>query len=297
MELQSKSTNPRVLLIWLKASATIYARLSRNIIREISPYFNPFPTLVWVNEDNILLCDLGSKRILPPRRFKNRYQKTFIQRNEGSRWTLLDANRVIISGGGCEVSAGLRYYTVGEPWTSAYVLCTTGQEARVLPTMLSGHCDHGLIVWKDAVLVFGSSSRPEGVKCESLQLTASQWTFLPELYQPRWDFTPVIWQEAVFLCGGMCSLIEMFNGVTINVLKLNLLQFGKAVACTQGENLLILTSKHLTTLSKSRKLTNMGHGRISINARANPVCYGGVIYQFYGKELHMFSATEGEELL
>lgn len=178
---------------------TPYTPLSRNIIREVSVYFLRVPTLLWVNEDHMLFFDLGHMRISPPiHYFNTRIQKTVIQKDEGSRWALVDSHRVVMCGGGGEIRAGLGSYVMGKAWSSAYLLYTTSSEEQVLPNMLSGHCDHGIVVWKGTVLVFGLSTSSEGRKCERLALRDSQWTNLP---LTRWDFIPVVWQEAVFLCG------------------------------------------------------------------------------------------------
>lgn len=296
MELRPQpSINPRVLLSWTRKHAALYSLLSRNIIREVSTYFQRFPTLLWINEDHMLLFDLGLMRILPAIRFKNRIHNAAIQKNQSSRWVLVDSNRVAICGGGGEVTAGLNGYAVGSVWNSAYMLYTTRSEGQVLPSMLSGHCDHGIVAWKGAILVFGSSSPQECRKCERLDLKASKWTSLPLMNRARWDFTPAVWQEAVFLCGGHTYAIEVYNGFTMSLLQVNLPQKGKALVCTKGDNLLILSSKNLTTLTKTRSLFIEEHKRIQFNARTSPVCFGNVIYQFCDKQLRMFSATRGEE--
>ena len=81
-----------------------------------------------------------------------------------------------------------------------------------LPDMLNGRYAHGIVVWKRAVHVFGSWLRNEGQLCESFDITA--WTALPKMFHMRAYFTPVVWQEAVYLCGGHINTIEVYDGVS-----------------------------------------------------------------------------------
>ena len=123
---------------------------------------------------------------------------------------------------------------------SAHIITRSGS-VQDLPNMLNGHANHGIVVWHGGALVFGSSAKPGGRKCERFGLTETRWELLPELNRARCGFTPAVWRNAVSLCGGGPPSIEVFNGHSMSLLSLKLRDIGEMKACTSNNCLYIFT--------------------------------------------------------
>jgi hypothetical protein len=108
-------------------------------------------------------------------------------------------------------------------------------------------------VWKGAVHVFGSRTAIDGKKCERLGLAEDcEWESLPILSSNRYCFNPVVWQGAIYLCGGWCNFIEVWDGQAFTkLLEPQIPQIYDSVAsCTDGKKLHVFGLTRQVVLSK-----------------------------------------------
>lgn len=230
--------------------------------------------IYWVTSREIRSFDVSTLQSSPQVQLNSA-----IQANTNSRWAVVDANRLVLCGGGnCEL------YVVLTLFNTAYFLSRTGS-VQVLPYMKYGHNSPGVIVWKQQVLVFGSY-HGEGRECEGLSLAASHWRSLPQLHARRYGFTPAIWQKAVYLCGGLCShTIEVYDGVSIRLLVLTLPEDSCTMACVSGDLLVVFNDHYLSILSKPETgddpviAVKPRQGEWA-QSQTHPLLWEGVVYYF-----------------
>ena len=91
---QTAQQHPRILLMWTKARVQVFSRLSRNILAEVCPYLDSFPSLCWVSRTNFVLYELLTSQAFQPTPLS-----TPIKVNIGSRWAVIDSSRVAVCGG------------------------------------------------------------------------------------------------------------------------------------------------------------------------------------------------------
>lgn len=266
-------SNPGVILVWMRRTSAPMSRLSGNITREIYTYLQPLLCLPWVNSHQIRYYDFQRQTILEPVPLKSAIQASW-----NSRWAVIDIDRLVLCGGNEVLD---RFSVRGRQRTS----CTATAEC-ILPDMLEGHSCCGLIVWKCTVQVFGSLIGKAVARCESLDLREpSQWEQLPDMHQARAKFTPTLWKEAIYLCGGHHNnTLEVFDGHRMQLLGLRLPESGKSLSCIGRNSLLVLTSNYLTILSS--KASNIHtriikHSPTTVFAFTEPVCYREEMYCFY----------------
>jgi len=140
---------------------------------------------------------------------------------------------------------------------SAYTITRAAGIVQDLPNMLNGHASHGTVAWRGGVLVFCSSAEQGERKCERLGLKEMSWELLPELNQPRHDFTPAVWRNAVYLCGGGPPSIEVFDGHSMQVLSLELMDKGEMWTCASDSSLYIFSTNHVSTVFKPADSTTL----------------------------------------
>lgn len=59
------------------------------------------------------------------------------------------------------------------------------------------------MVWRGIVYVFGSYVGEAGDKCECVRVDGEgKWKRIPSMQAMRALFTPVLWRQAIYLCGG-----------------------------------------------------------------------------------------------
>lgn len=237
--------------------------------------------LYWITEKSIQSFDVRTEHLRPPVQLS-----TTIQADLNSRWAVVDNARVVLCGGGqAETKESLARSGHMEPRKTAYMLGTTGK-VEALPDLKYGHESPGVIVWKNAVLVFGSQRGPGGRKCESLTLTGFSWETLTEMHKRRHGFTPAIWRNEVYLCGGAhnCT-VEVFDGVSIKVLEIRFPEGIQCMACVRGDTLVVLSVNYQFVLSRTQgneapiyhHKTRRGKGAQSYTL---PVLWNEVIYSF-----------------
>ena len=162
--------------------------------------------------------------------------------------------------------------------------------------MQLGRSSLGVIVWKSAVYVFGSCYGPATSKCERLKLACSQekWAFIEDMAKARAYFTPVLWQEEVYLCGGyQNSTIEVCNGTNIRLIAVTLPEPGKALCCIAGETLLVLSSNYLTKVNTQGEVVAKLHPGCYFVPMTCPMLAAGCLYHSDNGKMQMFSAEDG----
>lgn len=156
-------------------------------------------------------------------------------------------------------------------------------------------------------MAFGSYSEQTGRECEGLQLGDSHWETLPKMHKSRYSFTPALWLEAVYLCGGWNRTVEVFDGVSMRLLDISLPEGTGSMACAYGNKLLVFTRKYFVTLSK---LENDQEFDVSVKRResegthsfASPIQWNGVMICFgyplpQGPErIYKYSTENGNSL-
>lgn len=260
-------------------------------------FSQPEPTeLYWVSESSIQWFDVCASQLYPQVELSSQ-----VRVSRSSSWAVVDKKTVVLCGG-----TALPFDPFSEVWKSAYLLSKSGK-VQTLPDMNFGHGSPGLVVWNGKVLVFGSHSKPAEKECEGLRLTASVWEILSPMHKQRCTFTATVWQEAVYLCGGpFNTTIEKFDGFSMQLLELSLLEGTASMACVKGNTLLIFTNGYLVTLSKSENNSlsviaqkRQGQGA---NPWTPPLFWNDVVYSFGistdsdAEKVFMYSALIGNSL-
>lgn len=283
MDETAETPDPRVLLLWAKRYANLFIPLSHNISREVASYLIPLDSvLIVVTKSSLRIINVqgvSCTSIIP--------LKIEIRVDGDSAWTTLGSDKLVVCGG----SGGK---------LSAYLLDRKGGVEQ-LPNMAYGRSSPGIIEWEEAVLVFGTYMGNGNRKCEKFVLACKQWSGLPDMNEPRSYFRPAKWQKAVYLCGGYCLQIEVFDGVSMNSLELRLPESARTLACTYDDKLLILTTSYYITLSKSADsatpvMISEGRQFARISTCHNPVLWKQVVYIHCEGELIKCSAEDGHKL-
>lgn len=280
-------TNAGVLLVWLHYKTLLFSPLSRNILREICEYLASL-SLVWVSEDKLSYLNIQALQ------WESSIYLAEALPIASASWVLLDEGRLMVCGGE-EEDGGLAL-------KNAYEIRCNGTIRRI-HDMIFGRTYCGMVIWKKTVHVFGSFQSPEeGSTCECLNLPlteSSEWTHIGDMSKPRSMFTPVVWRNAVFLCGGfpLNNTVEVFDGHFMQLLELN--EGGNAVSCVSGDTLLILTGNYLSVISaigdkyavESRK-----HLPCSVCPRAGAKLVQDTIFSLYSNQIVRHSAADGQRL-
>ena len=254
--------------------------------------------IYWVTGKSVQCFDVRTSQLHPPVQLR-----TPILADENSRWAVVDSGRVVLCGGGKgDTSESLVISGYSKPRKTAYLLSKTG-EVETLPELQYGHQSPGVIAWNGRVLVFGSSRGPGGRQCEALVLTGQTWEAFAEMHKKRFEFTPAIWRDSVYLCGGARNrTVEVFDGVSLQLLEFRFPEGIQCMACAHGETLLVVTVNYLIVLSR----TGSGSEPDSVlKARRGagsqtftpPVVWNEVIYSFdEDGDVCKYSAETGASL-
>ena len=168
--------------------------------------------------------------------------------------------------------------------------------------MLHGRNAGGVVMWQGDAYVFGSC-RGSGVSTgESIALPQGQWRSLPNMHKPRFSFTPTIWRNSIYLCGGWeCDSAEVFDGISMRLLTLKLPETGRTLSCLHGSSLLLFTYNYLTVLSLHAdsdevQVTSKQHSKYYPDSNTSPVLRGDLFFFHFGKVCRC-SAEDGEPLI
>jgi len=116
------------------------------------------------------------------------------------------------------------------------------------PDLLFPHTCGGLVVWRRAVHIFGGCEH--ATKGERLSLSLSHWALLPpmQIFQP--ECSPVVWQDAIYICGN--SMIEVYDGAHFKALYFQMRGHIEGCAVVK-EELVVVMSRHTMAISSSKK--------------------------------------------
>ena len=283
--------HPRTGLVWLKSVSTLYTALSSNVVREICWYLQPFTLLAWVTETTIAAFDFDHMCLLPSSPLSSP-----IQSDWNSRWCVLDSERLILCGGSNECNSHL---VLSEAWKTAYLIHRNGH-VRPLPLMQYGHFSCGVVTWKGNPHVFGSFGGYGGNKAENIDINAENWEFSGEMNKTRSSFTPVIWRNSVFLCGGYRNeTIETYNGTEFCLLSVKLPEGTNTLVCVIDDSIVILTGNYLTTLSKPTDeflKTEKKHRTCPLYLYQAPMVFRGAMVNVTEDRVLRYSLETGELL-
>jgi len=286
---RSKVPNSRkaiVFLMWARSTTALFSPLSRNLAREINSYVTSLD-FVWVYEDKLENLNPRTLQWDSPVRLTSTVPLV------SASWALVDENKVMVCGGSDGQSV-LKH---------AYEICCNGNVRRI-KDMTLGRAQCGIVAWKQALYVFGSFfyGFEGGKTCETLSLsmtTTSEWVQIGDMSKPRAQFTPVVWRNGIFLCGGTPSnnTVAVFDGNFVLLLELK--DGGSAVSFAQSENLVILTGSFISVLS-------VGKSGYTVECRRRPcspvlnrsgvLLVGEVVVTLFKSQLLLHSAVDGHYL-
>ena len=161
---------------------------------------------------------------------------------------------------------------------TALLLHMTG-EVESLPDMLFPHNNPGLVMWHRAIHVFGSYAGPGTTKSELMSINGTRtWSQLPDLHSARALFTPVVFLNSIYLCGGYKNnSIECFTGTEMRLLDIHLPEHEVAITCVCGEFMVILQSGYFIYLflnsENQLQMTTKPIQPYNYHAYSNPVFY------------------------
>jgi len=245
--------------------------------------------IYWVTKDSIQCFNARTQQLHSPARLSSP-----IPDDGDNRWAVVSKDQVVVCGGGSKMYAG------PEVWNRAFLLNVTGK-VQALPNMNFGHSGPGFIVKNGIAFVFGSTYGLGGQQCEALKITGVQgWGVLPQMHKPRSGFTPAAWQQALYLCGGLNNpTVEVFDGVTMQLLSFSLPSSSGSIACVRGDTLLVLTADHFVVFAKAgEKLTGVATERRGCcYTYTLPVLSNDTIFSPFGGEVYRYSAQSGNRII
>jgi len=281
----------RVQIIWARKLVPVFTRLSTNIAREICLFLPSQLTLACIDKDNVCFFDFQTLQLMSPVSL-TRSICTF-----NASWATVDADRVIVCEGGDNGN------THSEKVLHTALLLHRSGRVEDLTDMKFPHNNSGVIAWRGRIHVFGSYCGPGGEKCERLPLfpVGSAWEQLPDMQFRRALFTPVVWNSAVYLCGGYeNSSIEAFNGETMQLLSISLPQrdASPSLACLKNTTLLVFTSNFLVKISMQGTDFTLTTNTLEIpnccTVYTNPVYWKNVVFNCeLGNVVNKYSASDG----
>lgn len=188
---------------------------------------------------------------------------------------------------------------MSEAWKSAYIVHRSGL-VKELKDMIYGRFSCGVVVWKKAVYVFGSFGGDGANKAEKGNLGGKEWKLVGEMHRPRSSFTPAVWLDSAFLCGGYRNnTIEAFDGEAIRLLDLQLPEGTNTLCCLHSSSLAVMTSHYLVLLSKRGTEVEKEEKRHSICALylyQAPVLFGEALVNVTEDKVLKYSIETGESL-
>lgn len=271
---------PGISLLWAHQQRSVFSALSLNTLREICAYLPPPYHLALVFNSSLSYFDCSTQTMRPAVTLDREFDST------NSRWVAVDTNRVVLCGGG----------DGNEAWKTAYMLYANGS-TLALPDMLHGHRSCGLTLWCRSIYVFGSFVSEGATKSECFSLREQFWSSLPDMQTNRSCFTPVVWQSAVYLCGGnQNNTVEVWDGHCMTLLDFLLPVKGNTVGCVQRDEMLLVNGDTLLVLSKPQGsrppvvVTRQAFPNL-LASSPSPILYQGTIFHLYGQELKKFSVN------
>lgn len=256
--------DPRICLYWTRQQSTSISRLNFNITREICAYLPPVTQLVWVTKNSFMAFDIARMTTLPAVRLDS-----LVNINRESRWTMVGCDSVAVCG-------------CGKMWEKCYFLQSTGK-VQMLPRTQFDHQACGIIMWREAIHVFGSYSYKGRDKGERLYLKSREenWTPLEDMKDRRSFFTPVKWQSEVYLCGGWNNTtVEIYDGLHLRPAPISLPEGSPSICCVMGQRIFILTHNFLVTVTSPAQVSIKRHGLCGIYPYISPVLHNNVVFSF-----------------
>ena len=118
----------------------------------------------------------------------------------------------------------------------------------------------------------------------------------------RSRFTPVQLENCIYLCGGLYNhTVEVFHGVTMSCLSVELPEAGPTLACVYQNTLLIITATSRVVLTREKSsgevvMSTQEHRITSFPVCSNPVICNGVVFNVEGNKVSMYSAIDGARI-
>ena len=293
-----KHEDPQIRLLWARQYSPLFSPLNLNILREICAYYPPPYRLALLYANSLRYFNFSDQQMSEAVTLK-----TPIQANDQSRWAAVNDNCWVLCGGMGELHSSTQETGAGEGWRTAYLIYKSGIVQR-LPDMACGHGNCGVVVWRAAVHVFGSSDLSAEKICERYDLfSAGRWQSLSNMCMGRCAFTPTPWRSVIYLCGGARNcLIEVFDGRSMRKLPLRLPEASGVVSWTHGNCLRVLSRNYICTLTAMPgvsvpTLDIQSHESSQNYPYQSPALYNDVIYCVnYPGTVYMYSATHGNKL-
>ena len=178
----------QVRLLWLHSESTAYHLLSRNVVREVCTYLQGHTALAFFTDANIEIHHLTTQTV---RKAKPSKVVKFCV-------TTHMTFREIICVGAYPKSTSV-----------SSVDLTTSTVTKEASMQVSRACP-GIINVRGHIYVFGGLIDGEDVlRCEKFSIKARQWTFIPDMDEPRIYFTPAVHLCFIYLC-------SLFEGESIS---------------------------------------------------------------------------------
>ena len=245
-----------------------------------------------------LLCTLGSDRL-------SLYDFTYCQwskavtlhtqlvLDEGSRWTTVDASRVFVCG---KTLAATNDEALAQ---RAYFVFRTG-EVQTLPNMLRGHDSPGVVLWRQSAFVFGgffAASEEAGKSSESLCMDTLVWKQGPSMQERRYNFNPVVWREAIYLCGGWTAAVEVCDGISVKALQVSLPEcIVGTLSFVRGTELAVISETYLTLIAPDLTCRHLPRLKSDPFSQCAPVLNGDYLYCECLGKIRKYSPVSGERI-
>ena len=276
----SDPTHEKVQFLWTRSQPCPLHSLSPNVLREICLY---------VGEDCAFVPDLSlqSISVYDVKTRTVRVKQVSIPCMEGASYCFLESTTLLIAGG------SFRGRCIGEAFM------VRNWVVEELSRMRVGRENSGICAWHGVAYVFGGYNH----SCEKFE--DRKWQALPDMKQPRSQFTPVLHSTEVWLpclralaLESFCLVTERFQTLPHDMPKND---FNPSVAfMTENKTLVVLSQSGFYYMYKENYPQKAVRGRyrhdeIEICAPAPAIYYRKQAY-FRGKYNVMRFSLETERL-
>ena len=178
----ASSVTTQVCLMWVYR--TIRPVLSVNVLREIAQYVRESYRLIGAMGSEVTVYALSGR--------KSEARNVAMECSDGTRYCWVSENQAMFVGGGSILK--------NRPVTSdVYLFNLLDYTVTQQASMSSKRFSPGVISTSRSVLVFGGYHMGALNSCEQFSLLDSNWRCLPDMLRPKYSFSPVLYQQNVYL--------------------------------------------------------------------------------------------------
>jgi len=150
-----------------------------------------------------------------------------------------------------------------------------------LPCLTVARCGIGLVEHEGRVWGFGGRDVRVGPVVERLRLVGEDWEVAREMSTARAYFSPVVYEEEAYLCGGLTLSCECFSFLTetYRPLSYDLPESSESLTVLLPTGFVILTGRYITRLPYKQGESTQQEARIDcVKSSCGPLAFGAALF-------------------